>query len=39
MIIDFADFNVKLMISYSLLLITGLLMYIAFFKKAPSKQK
>jgi hypothetical protein len=31
--IDFADFNVKLMIAYALLLIVGLLIYIAFYKK------
>ncbi len=37
--IDFADFNVKLMIAYSLLLIVGLLIYIAFFKKEPTKYR
>lgn len=36
--IDLADFNVKLMIAYALLLIVGLLVYIAFYKGS-SKQK
>jgi len=39
MMIDFSDFNVKLMIAYSLLLIVGLLVYIAFYKKESSRQK
>jgi len=37
--IDFADFNVKLMIAYALILIAGLLMYIAFYKKEPKRRK
>ena len=37
--IDFADFNVKLMIAYALLLIVGLLIYIAFYKKESTRHK
>jgi hypothetical protein len=36
--IDFADFNVKLLIAYALFLIVGLLIYIAFYKGS-SRQK
>lgn len=37
--IDLADFNVKLAIAYALIIIAGLLMYIAFYKKGSKRQK
>ena len=37
--IDFADLNIKIAIAYALLLIVGLLIYIAFYKDAPNRHR